>query len=184
MLRGTTFHISRGDWVLLEGGSGGGKSTLVSLMAGSLEPESGLLLASGLDYRTLGARQWRRQVARAPQYHENHVLTGPFAYNLLMGRNWPPTPKDLEQAYQVSNELGLGPLLQRMPGGLMQMVGETGWQLSQAERSRLFMARALLQQPEAVILDESFATLDPENLRLAMECALKRAKTLMVVAHP
>ena len=71
-----------------------------------------------------------------------------------------------------------------MPGGLMQMVVETGWQLSQGERSRLFLARALLQNAELVVLDESFAALDPENLRQALECALRRAKTLLVVAHP
>ena len=64
------------------------------------------------------------------------------------------------------------------------MVGETGWQLSQGERSRLFMARALLQNSNLVILDESFAALDPENLRQALECTLRRAKTLLVVAHP
>jgi ATP-binding cassette subfamily B protein len=56
--------------------------------------------------------------------------------------------------------------------------------LSQGERSRLFMARALLQRPELVVLDESFGALDPETLKLALECVLRRAETLMVVAHP
>jgi ABC-type ATPase involved in cell division len=51
-----------------------------------------------------------------------------------------------------------------MPAGLLQMVGETGWQLSHGERSRLYIARALLQRAELIILDESFAALDPENL--------------------
>ena len=78
----------------------------------------------------------------------------------------------------------LGALLARMPGGLMQRVGETGWQLSHGERSRLFMARALLQGAEIVVLDESFAALDPDTLRLAIVCALRRAPTLVVAAHP
>jgi ATP-binding cassette, subfamily B, bacterial len=184
ILDGVRLELRRGDRVLVEGESGGGKSTLVSLLAGLREPTSGLLLSGGLDRRTLGDTLWRRQVVAAPQYHENHVLTGPFAYNLLMGRNWPAHPKEMEEAQQICTELGLGPLLERMPGGLMQLVGETGWQLSQGERSRLFMARALLQSAEVVVLDESFAALDPENLRQALECALKRAKTLVVVAHP
>ena len=64
------------------------------------------------------------------------------------------------------------------------MVGETGWQLSHGERSRLYLARALLQRAELVILDESFAALDPENLRRALEFTLARADTLLVVAHP
>ena len=66
----------------------------------------------------------------------------------------------------------------------MQMVGETGWQLSHGEKSRLYMARALLQKADVVILDESFAALDPETLQLAMRCALKRADTLLLIAHP
>ena len=84
----------------------------------------------------------------------------------------------------VCRELGLGPLIDRMPSGLLQIVGETGWQLSHGEKSRLFMARALLQDADIVILDESFAALDPETLQQAMDCALKRADTLVLVAHP
>lgn len=184
LLDGVDLELRRGDRVLVEGESGGGKSTLVSLLAGWREPTAGLLLSAGLDRRTLGDTLWRKRIVAAPQYHENHVLTGTFAYNLLMGRNWPANPKEMQEAQQVCEELGLGPLLGRMPAGLMQMVGETGWQLSQGERSRLFMARALLQGSEVVVLDESFAALDPENLREALECALARAKTLVVAAHP
>ena len=120
----------------------------------------------------------------APQYHENHILTESLAFNLLMGRRWPPGEKDWVEAESVCRELGLGELLERMPAGLQQVVGETGWQLSQGERSRVFMARALLQGSGLVILDESFAALDPENLRQCLECVLKRSQTLMVVAHP
>ena len=63
--------------------------------------------------------------------------------------------------------------MERMPAGLLQMVGETGWQLSHGERSRLYIARALLQDAELVVLDESFAALDPENLQHALACVVK-----------
>jgi ATP-binding cassette subfamily B protein len=63
-------------------------------------------------------------------------------------------------------------------------VGETGWQLSHGERSRLFLARALLQGAELVILDESLAALDPETLVLAGRGLLNTAPTLLVIAHP
>ena len=75
-------------------------------------------------------------------------------------------------------------LLEQMPSGMDQVVGETGWQLSQGECSRIFVARALLQNADFVVLDESFATLDPENLQQCLDCVRKRAKTLMVIAHP
>ena len=176
--------LARDDTALLESASGRGKSTLVSTLCGLREPTSGVLTSGGLDRSSIGARLWRKKVAAAPQYHENHIVTGTLAFNLLMGRSWPPTREDLTEASQVCQELGLGELLDRMPAGIQQIVGDTGWQLSQGERSRVFLARALLQKSEMVILDESFAALDPENLRRAMECSIRRAETLMVVAHP
>ena len=64
------------------------------------------------------------------------------------------------------------------------MVGESGWQLSHGKRSRLYIARALLQGADLVVLDESFAALDAETLRVALGCVLARASTLLVIAHP
>lgn len=184
VLRKCSFSIRAQDRILLQGHSGDGKSTLASLLIGMRTPQSGLLLLDGLDWQTLGIDGWRRRVVSAPQFHENHVLTETFAFNLLMGRGWPPTHKDLEEAEEICHELGLGEVLDRMPAGLLQMVGETGWQLSHGERSRLFMARALLQRASMIILDESFAALDPETLRRSLQCVLKRAPALMVIAHP
>ena len=101
-----------------------------------------------------------------------------------MGRGWPPRPEDFAEADALCRELGLGELLDRMPAGLLQMVGETGWRLSHGEQSRLYIARALLQGADVVVLDESFAALDPETLRRALRCVLARAATLLVIAHP
>jgi len=184
VLKGCSLIIRRGDRLLLEGSSGGGKSTLTSLLVGLRVPQSGLLLLRGLDRQTLGDEGWRQRVVSAPQFHENYVLTETFAFNLLMGRRWPPHEEDLREATAICSELGLEPLLNKMPAGMLQMVGETGWQLSHGERSRVYIARALLQDAEVVIFDESFAALDPENVRLALECVLRRARTLLVVAHP
>ncbi|MBX3011227.1 MAG: ABC transporter ATP-binding protein [Caldilineaceae bacterium] len=184
ILQGSNLQISAGDRLLLEGPSGGGKSTLAALLAGLRTPTQGLLLLHGLDQSTIGVAQWRQQVVVAPQFHENHVLTGSLAFNLLMGRRWPPQPEDLRAAEQLCQELGLGPLLARMPAGLQQMVGESGWQLSHGERSRLYIARALLQEAELLILDESFGALDPVTLEGALHTVLARARTLLVIAHP
>lgn len=184
VLQGCTLRVDPGDRILLEGPSGGGKSTLASLLVGLRTPSSGLLLLGGLDRATLGSTGWRRRVTAAPQFHENHVLADTFAFNLLMGRGWPPNDNDLAEAEDLCRALGLGPLLERMPAGLLQMVGETGWQLSHGEKSRLFLARALLQRAELIVLDESFAALDPENLALALQTTLRIAPALVVIAHP
>jgi len=184
VLRKCSFSIRAQDRILLQGHSGDGKSTLASLLIGMRTPQSGLLLLDGLDWQTLGVDGWRRRIVSAPQFHENHVLTETFAFNVLMGRGWPPTQKDMDEAEEICRELGLGDLLDRMPAGLLQMVGETGWQLSHGERSRLYIARALLQRASMIILDESFAALDPNTLRRSLQCVMKRAPALMVIAHP
>ena len=184
VLSGCDLSIAVGERLLLEGTSGGGKSTLAGLLAGVRQPDSGLLLLHGYDQSTLGEENWRRQVVLAPQFHENFVFTGSLAFNLLMGRRWPPLAEDVQAAEEVCIELGLGDLLERMPGGLMQEVGESGWQLSHGERSRLYMARALLQGAELLVLDESFAALDPDSLEQALQCVWRRAPTLLVIAHP
>jgi ATP-binding cassette, subfamily B, bacterial len=100
-----------------------------------------------------------------------------------MGVEWPPRRTDVARAHSLCRELGLGDLLARMPGGLMQQVGETGWQLSHGERSRLFIARVLLQKADLVVFDESFGQLDPKSLQRALQCVLQHAPTVMVIAH-
>jgi ABC-type transport system involved in cytochrome bd biosynthesis fused ATPase/permease subunit len=112
------------------------------------------------------------------------VLTESFAFTLLIGRSWPPRPENVDEARAICVELGLGPLLDHMPGGMYQTVGETGWQLSHGEQSRLFIARALLQRSDVVILDESLAALDPDTMAQTLRCLRARAPSLIVVAHP
>jgi ATP-binding cassette subfamily B protein len=184
VLKGVSVRVGERDRILLEGPSGAGKSTLASVLVGMRAPDSGLLLAGGLDRETLGAQGWRRRVASAPQFHENHVITGTLAFNVLMSRpDWPPGQEDVDLIEPLFRELGLDGLLERMPQGVRQMVGESGWQLSHGELGRLFLARALLQDASLVVLDESFACLDPENLRLCLACVRKRAPSLLLITH-
>lgn len=175
--------IGRGERILVEGPSGGGKSTLAAVLAGLRRAQRGLLTAGGLDRPTLGA-DWHRHVGAAPQFHENHVLAGTLAFNLLMGRAWPPSQADLAETMEVCEDLGLGDLVRRMPAGLHQRIGESGWQLSHGERSRVFLARAILAQTPLTILDESFGPLDPETLEECLAATIARTDALMVIAHP
>jgi ATP-binding cassette subfamily B protein len=177
-------QIYAGDRLLLEGPSGGGKSTLALVLINLYTPQSGIILMRGFDQYTVKPEVWRQRIVAAPQFHENHILDTSFAFNLLMGRGWPASPEDLVEAETVCRELGLGDLLDQMPLGLKQPVGEEGWHLSHGERSRVYIARALLQHADLIILDESFASLDPESMETALRCVLQRANTLLVIAHP
>ncbi|WP_437839898.1 ATP-binding cassette domain-containing protein [Sorangium sp. So ce1153] len=183
-LSGVSLRVAPGDWVLLEGPSGGGKSTLASVMAGLRVPGRGVLLYGGVDRRSLPLSEWRRSIGYCPQFHENFLFSDTLAFNLLMSRRWPPTPRDLELAEDVCHELNLGPLLRAMPLGLQEMVGESGWRLSHGERSRVFIARTLLRGSSIAIFDESFAALDPETVDVVMRCVQRRARTMVTVAHP
>jgi ABC-type multidrug transport system fused ATPase/permease subunit len=83
----------------------------------------------------------------------------------------------------VCADLGLGELLARMPAGIEQIVGESGWQLSEGERSRVFLGRALLSGAGLVVLDECFAALDPDSLDRAWTALRRRVSTVVMVAH-
>ena len=183
-IAGASLSVRSGERVLIQGTSGSGKSTLASLLAGLRVPESGLLFLHGLDAATVGTQAWRRRVVLVPQFHDNHVFVGTLAFNLLMGTRWPPTREDVERATEVCEQLGLGPLLARMPLGLHQRVGESGWQLSHGERSRVYAARALLQNPDVMILDESFGALDPATAEQSVRVMLDRTPTVVMIAHP
>ena len=183
VLDGCTLQIESGQRILLTGASGSGKSTLATLLAGLREPEVGYLSLAGTDQRSLGTALWRRRIVLVPQFHENFIFSGTLAFNLLMGRCWPPTARDLLEAEEVCRELGLDTLLERMPAGLEQMVGESGWRLSHGERSRIYIARSLLQKADLLILDESFGALDGTSLRTVLACVERRAPALLVIAH-
>jgi len=169
---------------VLEGDSGSGKSTLASIVAGLRQPDSGLVLAGGLDRPTLGESGWRRRVALVPQFHDNHMFYGSFAFNLMIARSWPATVPELEEALDICVDLGLQPLIERMPSQIHQFVGETGWQLSHGEKNRVYVARALLSRAPLIVLDESLGALDPDTMILVTECIEKRAIAALVIAHP
>ena len=124
--------------------------------------------------------QWRRLVASVPQFHENHIFAQTFAFNVDPVGGFYGLSAEAEE---ICRELDLGQVLSRMPAGGAQLLGETGWQLSHGERSRVFLARALLQRARLVILDESFAALDPDTMQKVIACVRRRAATLIVIAH-
>jgi ATP-binding cassette subfamily B protein len=170
----TDLRISAGARLVLDGPSGSGRSTLAALLAGTRPPTTGTLRIPP----DVGSRPG---VLTVPPADHNHLLLAPLAQNLLLGRGWPPGPGDLAEAEQVCRALGLGELIDRMPAGLAQLVGETGWQLSAGQRSLVFLARALLQQPDVLILDQTLDALDPSTLHTALAVAAAQPASLLAI---
>ena len=180
VLRDVDLDLQPGDHAVLSGASGAGKSTLATALAGILPASAGQI---GLDGARPADAGWRDRVGLVAQHGDNHVLLAPVAFNVLMGRGWPASDADLADAVDVCTELGLGPVLQRMPAGLGQTIGETGWRLSQGERARVCLARALLADHDVLILDEPLGALDPQTARTVLAVARRRARTLVVISQ-
>ena len=184
--------LPAGARVVVAGASGAGKSTLASALAGLLPAAGGTVALTDTTGTTAlphgrpgspASSAWRARVQLVPQHRENHILLAPLAFNLLLGRGWPPTEDDLTAAEQVCGDLELGPLLERMPAGLGQHVGETGWRLSQGERARVQLARALLADPDVLLLDEPLGALDPTTARLVLDVVRRRARTVVLISQ-
>jgi ATP-binding cassette, subfamily B, bacterial len=182
VFEGVSASVRQGERVLIEGPSGAGKSTMLAIMAGLRPADGGEVTWSAVPDGAGGHRPPR--VIAVPQFHRNHVFTGTVSFNVLMGRGWPAHAVDERMAEDICRELGLGPLLDRMPSGMGQMLGETGWRLSHGERSRIFIARALAQQPDVLLLDESLTALDAQTTHDCVDAIMSRCPTVVLVAHP
>ena len=105
-------------------------------------------------------------------------------FNVLCQRAWPPTSGDIDDAVQILDELGLGPLVDHMPAGLSQPIGDGGWRLSSGEAARVSLARALVRRPDVLILDETVAALDAAHGSRALEVAAAHSRATVLIAHP
>lgn len=175
--------IPVGARIQLRGASGSGKSTLLGVLAGVRRPSEGRVRLFGLDVDSWSNETRPKIVGVVPQFHENHIFSERLAFNLLMGRSWPPNDADLAAAEEICLALGLGPLLQRLPSGLNQPIGDGGWALSHGERARVQLARALLAEPALLLADESFGALDPETRARCLAVCLERGSGFVVATH-
>jgi ABC-type multidrug transport system fused ATPase/permease subunit len=156
-LRGLTLTFGSGEWVGVAGASGAGKTTLVDLIVGLLEPQDGSLTVDGrnLDGATLD--RWRSGLAYVPQ--EGSVFKDSVRGNLLAEG----AAAGDEAVWGALERVGLSERIRAFPKGLDESVGDRGSQLSGGERQRLVIARALLRKPSLLILDEATSALDAES---------------------
>ncbi|WP_420112956.1 ABC transporter ATP-binding protein [Pseudactinotalea sp.] len=179
VLDDVTFAVPRGSRTALVGPSGAGKSTVFALVERFYDPTGGRVLAGGVDVREVARTDLRSGIGYVEQ--DAPVLAGSLADNLRLAS---PDASD-EQMRAVLAQVNLSDVLTRSPAGLDAPVGEHGVMLSGGERQRLAIARALLNAPDLLLLDESTSSLDSRNeaqLRSAID-EVAAGRTLLVIAH-
>jgi HlyB family type I secretion system ABC transporter len=179
ILRNITLDLAPGRMVALVGRSGCGKTTLIKLIAGLLEPTEGTILFDNVDLKTLNYRDVRRHIGIVLQ--ENHMFNETIARNISFGD---PEP-DLDKVLAAANIAAAHDFIMRLPLGYETKIGESGLSLSGGQKQRIAIARALYNNPPVLIFDEATSALDTESERAIQDNLgrLMTGRTTIVIAH-
>jgi len=178
ILRNLNFRIAAGEHVALVGPTGSGKSTVIRLLCRLYEPQEGRILLDGRDIRSLPMQELRRQLGVVLQ--DTFLFSGTVGDNLRLD-----VPIDDARLRGICRDLGLDPLLQRLPDGLDTTLRERGGNLSSGERQLLAVARVAIRNPTVLVMDEATAFMDPSTeatLQRDLDRLLEK-RTAVVIAH-
>src|SRR5438874_4121027 len=179
ILSNITLDLAPGRMIAFVGRSGCGKTTLVKLIAGLLEPTEGTILFDHVDLQNLNYRDVRRHIGMVLQ--ENHMFNETIARNISFGD---PEP-DLDRVLASAQAAASHDFIMRLPMGYETKIGESGLSLSGGQKQRIAIARAIYNNPPVLIFDEATSALDTESER-AIQNNLGRVmagRTTIAIAH-
>ena len=179
VLTNVNFEIKAGQMVGVVGPTGGGKSTIVSMIPRFYDPSAGKVSIDGVDLRDYKINGLRNQIAYVLQ--ETVLFRGTVAENIAYGRG-SATRDEIVAAAKLANA---DEFISKMPHGYDTMVGDRGDTLSGGQRQRIGIARAIIRNNPILILDEPTAALDTESEQLVMEALerLMKGRTVITIAH-
>ena len=179
VLKGVTFDAPAGTTTALVGSSGGGKSTMISLVMAFADPFKGEIMIDGKPLSDLKLHEYRKHLGVVLQ--DNFLFDGTVRENIAFTR--PDATK--ENVEDVAKIAYVDEFVSRFPDGFDTIVGERGVKLSGGQRQRVAIARAILADPRILILDEATSSLDSESEQLIQEGLrrLRAGRTTFVIAH-
>ncbi|MBQ8708313.1 MAG: ATP-binding cassette domain-containing protein [Succinivibrionaceae bacterium] len=179
VLENISFKVGKGEKLALVGNSGGGKTTVCSLIPRLYDIAGGEILIDGVDIRKFTLKSLRSQIAVV--FQDNFLFTGTIRDNIMMGN-----PDATEEEVRLAcSSACLDEFLASRPEGLNTQIGERGIQLSGGQKQRIAIARAFLKNAPIVILDEATSALDNKSEKVVQEALnnLMKNKTVLVIAH-
>jgi ATP-binding cassette, subfamily B, putative efflux pump len=179
VLRNVDLHVKRGETIAFVGMSGGGKSTLISLIPRFYDVTNGSIKVDGLDIRDVKVRSLRNNIGMVLQ--DNTLFSESISMNIRMGKP-EATDEEVVAAAQAANA---HEFIQGLPNGYDTLVGERGVKLSGGQKQRIAIARVFLKNPPILIFDEATSALDLESEHTIQEALEKLAsdRTTFIVAH-
>ena len=179
VLRGVSFDVEPGEMIGLVGPSGGGKTTVVNLIARFHDTTGGTIRIDGVDIGSLEIGHYRRQMGMVLQ--DPYLFHGTVVENIRYGH----PEADLERVIEAGRAANAHDFICRLPHGYDTVVGERGQTLSGGERQRVSIARAILHDPRILILDEATSAVDTETERKIQEALdrLVAGRTVFAIAH-
>jgi ABC-type bacteriocin/lantibiotic exporter with double-glycine peptidase domain len=179
IIKNITLDLAPGRMVALVGRSGCGKTTLIKLIAGLLEPREGTIFFDNVDLKTLNYRDVRMHIGTVLQ--ENHIFSETIARNIAFGD---PEP-DLDRVLAAAQAAAAHEFIMRLPLGYETKIGESGLSLSGGQKQRIAIARAIYNNPPVLIFDEATSALDTESERAIQDnlARLMAGRTTIVIAH-
>ncbi len=178
-LDGISFKIRRGEKIAVVGLSGGGKTTVTHLLLRFYEPTSGRITVDGVDIRDFRQKAWRDRLGLVLQ--EIHLFPGTVEENLQALADDIPRA-NLERAVRI---VGAEEVLARLPKGYEEVLAEGGSNLSMGERQLLSFARAIVRDPDLLVLDEATSSVDPATERRLQDSVdrILAGRTSLIIAH-
>jgi len=172
-----SFAIEAGEHVAITGPSGAGKTTLMKVLLGILQPTSGEVLIDGIPLNTLGAEAYRRAIGVVMQ--DDCLLSGSIADNICFFDE----SFDLEHMTRCAALAGIHDEIVRMPMGYNSLIGDMGSTLSGGQKQRVLLARALYRNPRVLFIDEGTSHLDVTLERQVTASVQSLGLTRIVIAH-